>query len=70
MEFISLRSTASIISGANMKRLDSSGVSGGGRVTPGAVNETEADVAVADGAAPAPASACERVCGPVAPAVV
>eukprot|EP00965_Chrysotila_dentata_P180809 5968558-Pleurochrysis_carterae.AAC.1 len=28
--FISLRSTESIISGAKMKRLDSSGVSGGG----------------------------------------
>eukprot|EP00965_Chrysotila_dentata_P118562 3919944-Pleurochrysis_carterae.AAC.1 len=60
MVFISLRLTASIISGANMKRLDSSGVSGGGRGTLEAVNETEADVAVAGGAALAPVSACER----------
>eukprot|EP00965_Chrysotila_dentata_P041763 1385282-Pleurochrysis_carterae.AAC.1 len=52
-----------------MKRLDSSGVSGGGQVALEAVNETETDVAVADGATLAPASACERVCGPVAPAV-
>eukprot|EP00965_Chrysotila_dentata_P049311 1633984-Pleurochrysis_carterae.AAC.1 len=66
--FISLRSTASIISGANIKRLHSSGVSGGGRGTPEAVNETGADVAVAEGAAPAPESACERVCGPAVPA--
>eukprot|EP00965_Chrysotila_dentata_P065141 2159453-Pleurochrysis_carterae.AAC.1 len=53
-----------------MKRFDSSGVSGGGRgVEPGAaVSETEAEVAVAAGAALAPERACERVCGPAAPA--
>eukprot|EP00965_Chrysotila_dentata_P154746 5113073-Pleurochrysis_carterae.AAC.1 len=68
--FIILRSTASIISGANMNRFDSSGVSGGGRgVEPGAaVSETGAEVAVAAGAALAPERACERVCGPAAPA--
>eukprot|EP00965_Chrysotila_dentata_P081098 2677013-Pleurochrysis_carterae.AAC.1 len=61
---------AFIISGANMKRFDSSGVSGGGRgMEPGAaVSEREAEVAVAAGAALAPESAWERVCGPAAPA--
>eukprot|EP00965_Chrysotila_dentata_P010720 348760-Pleurochrysis_carterae.AAC.1 len=68
--FIILQLIASIISGANTKRFDSSGVSGGGRgMEPGAaVSETEAEVAVAAGAALAPESAWERVCGPAAPA--
>eukprot|EP00965_Chrysotila_dentata_P120507 3985116-Pleurochrysis_carterae.AAC.1 len=56
--FINLRSTESIISdGANMKRLDSSGVSGGGLGTVDVVIETEAEVAVVAGAALAPVSA-------------
>eukprot|EP00965_Chrysotila_dentata_P159007 5253056-Pleurochrysis_carterae.AAC.1 len=70
MAFIILRSIASIISGANIKRFDSSGVSGGGRGTePEAVDsETDAEAAVVAGAALAPVSACERVCGPAVPA--
>eukprot|EP00965_Chrysotila_dentata_P046304 1539278-Pleurochrysis_carterae.AAC.1 len=62
--FMSFRSTASIISGAKMKRFDSSGVSGGGRGSkPGTDdNGTEDGAAGAAeaGAAPVPGCDCDR----------
>eukprot|EP00965_Chrysotila_dentata_P108356 3579117-Pleurochrysis_carterae.AAC.1 len=57
--FMSLRSTASIISGAKMKRLDSSGVNGASR--DGVLETGCAAVLVAFGAAPA--CDCDRVVG-------